>query len=474
MTLTEIRQALSEMGVRPSRQLGQNFLHDKNVAARIVELCRIREGDSVVEIGPGLGALTRGLLEARPGRLLLLERDHRFAAFLRERFPSAELIEGDAMKTLASGMRTDSLLPGDATPPSRFRDEGVAAPDGVPLGIGRFSLAVGDFTFVGNLPYSVASPLIVRLAEPDLRPQRMVFTIQLEVAERLAARADTKDYGLLTLLVAPFYKVEIARRIPTSVFWPAPEVKSATVVLTRHAGFPFPTLDEEARFGRIVRRAFQQRRKTLGAVFGDELPDPALRPRRPAELDLEAWARATAISFADRTDPEADPSDEIFEIVDKDDRVVGRVPRRRVHAEHLLHRAVHVFVKNSQGEILLQRRSPLKDMAPNTWDSAAAGHLAVGESYDACARREIVEELGTSVPLTPVRKYDACEALGWEFIHLYEARAEGPFRFPPAEISELRWWEPSAVDTAIEKKSADFAASFRHLWIRFRSAQVAA
>jgi isopentenyldiphosphate isomerase len=302
----------------------------------------------------------------------------------------------------------------------------------------------------------------------------MVFTIQLEVAERLAARADTKDYGLLTLLVAPFYKVEIARRIPTSVFWPAPEVKSATVVLTRHAGFPFPTLDEEARFGRIVRRAFQQRRKTLGAVFGDELPDPALRPRRPAELDLEAWARATAISFADRTDPEADPSDEIFEIVDKDDRVVGRVPRRRVHAEHLLHRAVHVFVKNSQGEILLQRRSPLKDMAPNTWDSAAAGHLAVGESYDACARREIVEELGTSVPLTPVRKYDACEALGWEFIHLYEARAEGPFRFPPAEISELRWWEPSAVDTAIEKKSADFAASFRHLWIRFRSAQVAA
>lgn len=447
MTLTEIRRALEGLGVRPSRQLGQNFLHDGNVIRRIVEICGIREGDSVVEIGPGLGALTRGLLEARPGRLLLLERDRRFAAFLRERFPSAEIVEGDAMETLCALGR-----------PS----------EGPPFAMGHRPLDIGHSVVVGNLPYSVASPLIVRLAESDLRPRRMVFTLQLEVAERLTAPADTKDYGLLTLFVRPFYEAKIARRIPTSVFWPRPEVSSATVVLTRRTGFPFPSPGDEARFRGIVRRAFQQRRKTLGAVFGAELPDPALRPCRPAELDVEAWARAAAISFAGRSDPEADPSDELFEIVDENERVVERIPRRRVHAEHLLHRAVHVFVRNSRGEILLQRRSPLKDMAPNTWDSAAAGHLAVGESYDDCARREIVEELGVSVPLTPVRKFDACEALGGEFIHLYEARAEGPFRFPPAEISELRWWDPVTVDAAITRKPADFAASFRHLWAHRR------
>ena len=192
----------------------------------------------------------------------------------------------------------------------------------------------------------------------------------------------------------------------------------------------------------------------------------ALRPRRPAELGVEEWARANAVSFAGRVDPEADPSGETFEVVDAQDRVVGRAPRARVHAERLLHRAVHVFVRNARGQLLLQRRSPLKDVAPNAWDSAAAGHLAPGEGYDACARREVAEELGASLPLRAVRKFAACEDLGWEFIHLYEATAEGPFRFPPSEIRELRWWEPAEVRAALSERPADFAASFRHLWSR--------
>jgi 16S rRNA (adenine1518-N6/adenine1519-N6)-dimethyltransferase len=440
MTLTEIRSALEALGVRPSRRLGQNFLHDQNLAGRLVELCGVGEGDLAVEIGPGLGALTEGILARRPARLLLLEKDHRLAAYLRGKFPAAEVVEGDALEALRAPQ-----------PPSAG---------------GHSSLDIGRFAVLGNLPYSVASPLIVRLAEPDLRPRRMVFTIQLEVAERLAARPDTKDYGLLTLLVQPFYEVEIARRLPTSVFWPEPEVRSATVVLTRRAGYPFPTLGDEALFGARVRRAFQQRRKTLGAVFGRELADAALRPRRPAELGVEEWARANAVSFAGRVDPEADPSGETFEVVDAQDRVVGRAPRAQVHAERLLHRAVHVFVRNARGQLLLQRRSPLKDVAPNAWDSAAAGHLAPGEGYDACARREVAEELGASLPLRPVRKFAACEELGWEFIRLYEATAEGPFRFPPSEIRELRWWEPAEVRVAVEERPADFAASFRHLWSR--------
>ncbi|MCC7518955.1 MAG: ribosomal RNA small subunit methyltransferase A [Verrucomicrobiae bacterium] len=448
MTLTEIRRTLAALGIRPRRRLGQNFLHDQNVAQRIVELCGVEAGDSVVEIGPGLGALTERLLARHPSRLLLLEKDLRFAAYLREKYPFAELVAGDALQTLETlkAQNEKTLLSAPESAVSPF--------------------LIGEALVVGNLPYSVASPLLVRLAEADLRPRRMIFTIQLEVAERLAAKSDTKDYGLLTLLIRPFYEVALARRIPPSVFWPSPEVSSATIVLTRRAGWPFPTLDDEARFGKLVRRAFQQRRKTLGAIFGETLDETALRSRRPAELDVEEWARAAAVSFTDRRDPEADPGNELFEVVDAQDRVVGRAPRRRVHAERLRHRAVHVFVRNARGEVLLQRRSPLKDLAPNAWDSSAAGHLASGEDCDAGARREIVEELGADFPLTLVRKFDACEELGWEFIHLYDARAEGPFRFPASEIRELRWWTPADVDAAIAKHPSDFAASFRYLWSR--------
>ncbi|NUN93327.1 MAG: ribosomal RNA small subunit methyltransferase A [Verrucomicrobiae bacterium] len=446
MTLTELRATLAALGVRPSRRLGQNFLHDQNLARRIVDLGEIAEGDPVIEIGPGLGALTEDLTARRPGRLFLIERDLRFAAFLRARFPGAQLIEGDALEALAphESARPDSDAP-------RFAEN-------------RLPQAVDRFTVLGNLPYSVASPLMVRLAEADLRPRRMVFTVQLEVAQRLAAQPGAKDYGLLTLLLQPFYEISIARKLPPSVFWPPPEVASATVLFVRRAGFPFPSLAEERSYRRIVRRAFQQRRKTLGAVFGDELSDPVLRKRRPAEIGVEEWARAAAIAFAGPQSAETDSAEELFDIVDDQDRVVGRAPRRRVHAEQLRHRAIHLFVWNARGQILLQRRSPLKDLAPNAWDSSAAGHLASGEGYEACARREVLEELGARLSLSPLRKFAPVEALGWEHVQLYEARAEGPFRFSAAEISELRWWNPTEVDAAIARHPDDFAPSFRHLW----------
>lgn len=435
MTLGEIRSHLDRLSLRPSRRLGQNFLHDQNVARLIVELAEIRPDDHVLEIGPGLGALT-GFIAPRCRALTLIEKDRRLADFLRTRFPAATLIEGDALEEIAN----------------------LGAPT---------SLS----TVLGNLPYSIASPLIVRLAEADLRPPRMLFTIQLEVAQRLAASPRTHDYGLLTLLVQPFYHVEIVRKIPATVFWPTPEIASAVVRLTRR---PEPLLSNpalETRFRDLARRAFQQRRKTLGAIFGPDLPPSANTRRRPEELTIGEWsslARAPGGETTGNASSPANGGDEWFDVVNDHDEVIGRERRADVHRRDLLHRAIHIFLWNTRGELLLQKRSALKDVAPNTWDSSAAGHLGTGEDYDPAATREVVEELGVSPTLTRARKFDARAELGWEFVWLYEGKSEGPFQFPESEISELRWWSPGEITDAVKARPGEFAPSFRWIWRHVR------
>ncbi len=425
MTLTEIRRRLEELGIRPSRRLGQNFLHDQNVASKIVELAEIQSDEQVLEIGPGLGAITEYIFK-KTDRLTLIEKDHRLAGFLREKFPPLEVREADALTELPT-----------------------------------LSSQLSTFCVLGNLPYSVASPIIVRLCEGDLRPARMLFTIQLEVAERLVAKPRTKDYGLLTLLTQSFYDIALVRKIPATVFWPKPEVASAVVQLVRRKNQPFFNQDQESHFREKVKQAFQKRRKTLGAIFGRGQLPSIVAERRPEELAIEEW-----IEMSTRADWRAE--DEMFDVVNERDEVVGQKPRSEVHRTGLWHRAVHVFVWNKKGELLLQKRSAFKDVAPNTWDSSAAGHLAVGEGYDAAAAREIVEELGVSVPLRLTSRLDACENLGWEFVHVYEARSEGPFQFPRTEISEVRWWMPEGIDAAIAARPNDFARSFRHIWSQIK------
>jgi isopentenyldiphosphate isomerase len=157
-------------------------------------------------------------------------------------------------------------------------------------------------------------------------------------------------------------------------------------------------------------------------------------------------------------------AEEIFDVVNDQDVVISSERRSEVHRKGLWHRAVHIFVWNRKGELLLQKRSAHKDVSPNTWDSSAAGHLNSGEEYDAAASREIMEELGFSTPLARLEKFAACEALGWEFVWLYQTSHEGPFQFPEMEISGLKWWKPSAIDAAAERHPRDFARSFLHLW----------
>jgi 16S rRNA (adenine1518-N6/adenine1519-N6)-dimethyltransferase len=251
VTLTEIKHALQELNLRPSRRLGQNYLYDQNLARIIVQAAQIGPSEPVIEIGPGLGALT-GLLRERTDRLEVVEKDSRAAAFLQARFPGLAVHHADAL---------EFEYPAD-----------------------------GPWVCIGNLPYSVGSRLIVRLCELEARPLRMVFTVQREVADRLTSGADVKDYGVLSLLTQPWYRIETVRRLPASVFFPEPDVESSVVRFERRdcrlAG------ESEARYRQIVKKAFQHRRKTLGAIFGRAL-SPLLNPKsRPAEISVDEWIAA--------------------------------------------------------------------------------------------------------------------------------------------------------------------------------------
>src|ERR1700690_999512 len=129
--------------------------------------------------------------------------------------------------------------------------------------------------------------------------------------------------------------------------------------------------------------------------------------------------------------------EEIFDIVNERDEVVGQNTRREVHARGLWHRAVHVLVFNARGEVFLQKRSMKKDMAAGKWDSSASGHLDSGEDYDACAVRKLREELGLKVklPLQKLFKIDARQETGWEFCWIYSSESERQFPLHPDEIT---------------------------------------
>jgi isopentenyldiphosphate isomerase len=159
-------------------------------------------------------------------------------------------------------------------------------------------------------------------------------------------------------------------------------------------------------------------------------------------------------------------SEEIFDIVNEHDAVVGRAPRREVHARGLTHRAVHVLVFNARGEVFLQKRSMSKDTSPGLWDSSASGHVDSGEDYNACAVRELREEIGLVVARTPERlfKIAARPETGREFVWVYCCASEGPFTLHPGEIERGEWFSPGAVTQWAGERPEDFASAFRLIW----------
>ncbi len=162
-------------------------------------------------------------------------------------------------------------------------------------------------------------------------------------------------------------------------------------------------------------------------------------------------------------------TEEIFDIVNERDEVIGQAPRKEVHARGLWHRAIHVLVFNTRGEVFLQKRSMLKDTAKGKWDSSTSGHVDSGEDYDVTAVRELHEEIGLSVAQTPERlfKIDSCKETGWEFCWIYRCESEGPFVLHPEEIETGDWFTPEFVTKWVNEKPQEFASAFVLLWKLF-------
>jgi isopentenyldiphosphate isomerase len=159
-------------------------------------------------------------------------------------------------------------------------------------------------------------------------------------------------------------------------------------------------------------------------------------------------------------------TEEIFDVVNEHDEVIGQNTRGEVHARGLWHRAIHVLVFNSRGEVFLQKRSQKKDIAAGKWDSSASGHLDSGEDYDACVVRELREEIGLRLTQTPQRlfKIDAGRETGWEFCWIYRCESEGPFVLHPDEIETGEWFAPEKVTHWVAGRPQDFASAFRLVW----------
>ncbi len=282
MTLSEMREILKARDLQLTKSLGQNFLHDANQLRRIVAAAELSTTDNLLEIGPGLGPLTE-LLLASGAHVMAIEKDSRLATFLRERFakePNLTLLHDDALVFLQR--RAGSLQsPLD-----------TSTPEG---GDSQSSAPSAPWKLVANLPYSVASPILVELALHPRGPERMVVTLQLEVAQRIAAAHDTDAYGLLTLLIGLHYQPSGLFKIPASCFFPAPDVESACITLTRRTPSP---LDEGQTnlFVRLVKRAFSQRRKMMLKLLKAEWPEDKLQAHFAA-LAISPQERAEKVSL---------------------------------------------------------------------------------------------------------------------------------------------------------------------------------
>jgi 16S rRNA (adenine1518-N6/adenine1519-N6)-dimethyltransferase len=281
MKLSAMRELLEREGIQLTKSLGQNFLHDANQLRRIVAAAELKPTDKVLEIGPGLGPLTELLLE-NAGEVLAIEKDARLVEVLQTRFNV-----GQASRLSPSSKESET----GATPVLRLLHD-----DALEF-LKRERRDWSGWKLVANLPYSVASPILVELAQGERAPQRMVVTLQLEVARRLMAQPGDKDYGVLTLLVQFDFECRKSSgfKIPASCFFPEPDVDSACVCLVRRAQTPL-SREQRETFVRIVKRAFSQRRKMMIKLLREDWPEAKLSAAF-GELKLSPQERAEKLSL---------------------------------------------------------------------------------------------------------------------------------------------------------------------------------
>lgn len=259
-TPTELQAQLRAHGVSPSRALGQNFVADPNTVRRIARLAALQPGDAVLEIGPGLGSLTLALVETG-AEVTAVEVDRHLVPILRENVEphGVTVVEDDAMTADWA-----TILAGHPT-----------------------------WHLVANLPYNVATPLVLDLLDHVPAIRTMLVMVQREVAERLAAPSGDRTYGIPSVKVAYWATAVVVGRVPASVFVPPPKVESALVRITRRDEPAVPA-DPDRLFA-LVRTAFGQRRKMLrrslaGLVTDEQFARAGIRPEaRPEELDVVAW-----------------------------------------------------------------------------------------------------------------------------------------------------------------------------------------
>ena len=273
----EIRELAAGLGIRPTKQWGQNFVVDGNTVRRIVRVSGVDADDVVVEVGPGLGSLTLALLPV-VRRVVAVEVDPTLSAALPATVAAHAPGLTDRLEVVAGDALAVTELPGPA-----------------------------PTALVANLPYNVSVPVVLRMLErfPSLRT--VLVMVQLEVAERLAAGPGSRTYGVPSVKAAWWADVRLAGTVPRSVFWPAPNVDSGLVALTRREP-PETTATREDVF-RVVDAAFAQRRKTLRAALAGWAGSPAaaevalraagIDPRtRGEQLDVAAFARIAAAGNA--------------------------------------------------------------------------------------------------------------------------------------------------------------------------------
>ena len=266
----EIRALAEKLDIVPTKKLGQNFLHDPNTIRRIVAAAELDPADRVLEVGPGLGSLTLGLVEA-VGDVTAVEIDSRLAAQLPdtvaerapEYAPRLRVVEKDALRV------TDS----DVTEPTAL---------------------------VANLPYNVAVPVLLHLLETFPSIRRVLVMVQLEVADRLAAQPGSKVYGVPSVKAGFYGKVSKAGTIGKNVFWPAPNIESGLVRIDVFENAPWPITDESrAKVWPVIDAAFAQRRKTLRAALSGHFGSGAAAEEALRAADIDPKQRGEKLAVED-------------------------------------------------------------------------------------------------------------------------------------------------------------------------------